>query len=194
MNARRKLERILLQALSRAKVGEGSALVVACSGGPDSTALLHALLSLRQRAGLRLHVAHLNHDFRGQEAVDDAQFVAAMAKKLGLPFTIGEADPTAYQRERGISSFEEAAREVRYRFLTQLAADVNADAVALGHTADDQAETILMRLIQGGGTCRTSGNAAAHPLGRRIIREKRPSCSGPSWNQRETTPMATAWS
>ena len=65
--------------------------------------------------------------------------------------TVDEADPIAYQRERGISSFEEAAREVRYRFLTNLANTINADAIALGHTADDQAETILMHIIRGTG-------------------------------------------
>ena len=151
MQPRRKLESVLRKALQRAGFHRGATLVVACSGGPDSTALLHALLALSPTLGLKLHVAHLNHDFRGQEAEDDAEFVAAMAGKLGLPSTVDEADPIAYQRERGISSFEEAAREVRYRFLTNLANIIDADAIALGHTADDQAETILMHIIRGAG-------------------------------------------
>lgn len=151
MKTRRKLESILRRALHRAGFNRGATLVVACSGGPDSTALLHALVALRPGLNLQLHVAHLNHDFRGQEAEDDARFVGCMAKRLGLSSTIDEADPMAYQRERGISSFEEAAREVRYRFLTNLAHTINADAIALGHTADDQAETILMHLIRGAG-------------------------------------------
>ena len=151
MKPRRKLEGILRKALRRAAFHLEATLVVACSGGPDSTALLHALLALQPALRLKLHVAHLNHDFRGQEAEDDAAFVAAMAEKLGLDSTIDEADPIAYQRERGISSFEEAAREVRYRFLTNLANAIDADAIALGHTADDQAETILMHVIRGAG-------------------------------------------
>ena len=151
MKPRRKLEDILHKALHRTGFNRGATLVVACSGGPDSTALLHALLALRPAMSLNLHVAHLNHDFRGQEAEDDAAFVGEMAANLGLPSTIDEADPIAYQRERGISSFEEAAREVRYRFLTNLAVGINADAIALGHTADDQAETILMHVIRGAG-------------------------------------------
>ena len=151
MKPHRKLESILRKALQRAGFDHGATLVVACSGGPDSTALLHALLALRLALALKLHVAHLNHDFRGQEAEDDAAFVAAMAEKLGLPATVEEADPIAYQRERGISSFEEAAREVRYRFLTNLSNSISADAIVLGHTADDQAETILMHILRGSG-------------------------------------------
>ena len=151
MAPRRKLELVLLKALERTGFHHGATLVVACSGGPDSTALLHALLALQPATGLNLHVAHLNHDFRGQEAEDDAAFVARMARRLNLPSTVEEADPIAYQRERGISSFEEAAREVRYRFLTRLANRIDANAIALGHTADDQAETILMHILRGAG-------------------------------------------
>ena len=151
MAPRRKLELVLQKALERTGLHHGATLVVACSGGPDSTALLHALIALQPTTGLNLHVAHLNHDFRGQEAEDDAAFVAQMACRLNLPSTVEEADPIAYQRERGISSFEEAAREVRYRFLTQLANRIGAYAIALGHTADDQAETILMHIIRGTG-------------------------------------------
>ena len=151
MKAPRKLEIILRKALRRSGFHRAATLVVACSGGPDSTALLHALVALQPTARLKLHVAHLNHDFRGQEAEDDARFVAHMAKRLGLDSTVAEDDPIAYQREMGISSFEEAAREVRYRFLTGLAHRINADAIVLGHTADDQAETILMHLIRGAG-------------------------------------------
>ena len=157
MKAPRKLEIILRRSLQRSGFHQAATLVVACSGGPDSTALLHALVALQPTAHLKLHVAHLNHDFRGQEAEDDARFAAQMAKGLGLDSTVAEADPMAYQREMGISSFEEAAREVRYRFLTGLAHRINADAIALGHTADDQAETILMHLIRGAGLPGLSG-------------------------------------
>ena len=126
-------------------------MVVAASGGPDSTALLYCLAGLRDSMNLSLHLAHLNHDFRGEEAEEDARFAAELARKLGLPRTVDEADPIAYQKEHKLSSFEEAAREVRYDFLTAVAHKVGAFAIVLGHTADDQAETILMHLLRGAG-------------------------------------------
>ena len=125
--------------------------MVAASGGPDSTALLRCLHNLRDEHSLTLHVAHLNHDFRGAEADHDAAFVQRLADGLGLPCSIDKQDPIAYQRERGVSSFEQAAREMRYAFLAFVAASVGADAIALGHTADDQAETVLLHLLRGSG-------------------------------------------
>ena len=139
-------------ALHRAGYASGGAkLVVAVSGGPDSMALMHLLTGLKETARLELHVAHLNHDFRGEEAFVDAQFVADAAKTLGLPCTVAEDDPEAYRRESGVSSFEEAARELRYRFLARVAEAEGAQAVAVGHTADDLAETVLMHVIRGSG-------------------------------------------
>ena len=139
-------------ALERAGYDRGEVvLVVAVSGGPDSVALLYSLLNLSHVAGLKLHIAHLDHDFRGEEAEEDARFVSTLAGRLGLPSTVEKADAVAYQKEAGISSFEEAAREVRYDFLTRVVADQSADAVALGHTADDLAETVLMHVIRGSG-------------------------------------------
>ena len=138
-------------ALERAGyTGGDNLLVVAVSGGPDSMALLYSLLSLRDSAGLRLHVAHLNHNFR-DEAEEDARFASAVANQLGLPVTIEKADPLAYQKKTGLSSFEEAAREVRYGFLARVAERNGAVALALGHTADDLAETVLMHIIRGSG-------------------------------------------
>ena len=126
-------------------------LVVAASGGPDSTALLRCLHSLRDDHRLTLHVAHLNHDFRGAEADHDAAFVQRLADSLGLPCSIDKQDPVSYQREQGVSSFEQAAREMRYAFLSSVASSVGAAAIALGHTADDQAETVLLHLLRGSG-------------------------------------------
>ena len=147
------LEAQVLAALRRVGyASENTRLVVAVSGGPDSMALLHALVAIKNHAGLKLHVAHLNHDFRGDEAAVDARFVAEVADNLALPSTIGKADPAAYQKESGISSFEEAAREVRYSFLSEVAAATCCDAVALGHNSDDLAETVLMHIIRGSGS------------------------------------------
>ncbi len=146
------MEGIVKGALERAGyAGTDIVLVVAVSGGPDSLALLHALLSLEAGGRTGLHVAHLNHNFRGEEAEEDARFVGDVARGLGLPATVEWADPIAYQKERGISSFEEAAREVRYDFLGRVASKVGAAGVALGHTADDLAETVLMHIIRGTG-------------------------------------------
>ena len=127
-----------------------STLLAALSGGADSTALLHALHDLSDALNLTLHVAHFDHNFR-PEAAEDARFAASIAQQLGLPFITEHADPIAYQRQHRISSFEAAARELRYRFLSRAAASINASAVALGHNADDQAETVLMHLIRGSG-------------------------------------------
>ncbi len=147
------IEAQVLAALQRLGCPTGNTgMVVAVSGGPDSMALLHALLALREHAKLDLHVAHLDHDFRGDEAEVDARFVAQVAAGLGLPSTIGKADPADYQRKMGISSFEEAAREVRYSFLGDVAKTTGLGIVALGHTFDDLAETVLMRIMRGSGT------------------------------------------
>ena len=139
-------------ALLRAGYSKGGhTLVVAASGGPDSSALVHCLHRLRDTHRLRLHVAHLNHNFRGEEAYADARFVAALAKELGLDATVEERDVLAFQRARHISSFEQAAREIRYAFLAEVAESTGAAAVATGHTADDVAETVLLHILRGTG-------------------------------------------
>ena len=147
-----RIERQVAAALQRAGYsGNNTLLVVAASGGPDSSALLYSLDHLKDAHALRLHVAHLNHDFRGKEADDDAEFVAALAEELGLPATVEQRDPTEYRRQRRISSFEQLAREMRYMFLAQVAGNTGAKAVAVGHTVDDQAETVLQHVLRGAG-------------------------------------------
>ena len=152
MDVPRRVEGVARKALSRAGyAGTNSRLVVAVSGGPDSMALLHCLVRLKDNLNLSLHIAHLNHDFRGEEAEEDARFVGAAAESLRLPATIGQANPMAHQKKYNISSFEAAAREVRYDFLAKVATQEEASAIALGHTADDQGETILMHILRGSG-------------------------------------------
>lgn len=125
-------------------------LLVAVSGGPDSLALLHVLHSLRAEFGLRLHGAHLNHNLRGDESDEDAEFTAGAFRRMSIPFTSHSADVSTYRRKHKLS-LEDAARRVRYAFLANAVALHNADAIALGHTADDQAETVLMHIIRGSG-------------------------------------------
>jgi len=146
------LEKQVAAALVRAGYsGNDTTLVVALSGGPDSSALLHCLYRLKEQHRLRLHVAHLNHNFRGEEAYEDARFAAAVAKDLGLGATVERRDVLTYQQSRRISSFEQAAREFRYAFLAEVAGAVGAAAVAVGHTSDDLAETVLLHILRGSG-------------------------------------------
>lgn len=134
----------------------GDGVVVAVSGGPDSLALLHLLWSLREAFGLSLHVAHLNHLLRGEAARADAAFVRETAERLGLPVTVEEVPVADLARAEGLS-LEEAGRAARYRFFRRVCAAAGARRVALGHTRDDQAETVLMRLLRGAGPAGLAG-------------------------------------
>lgn len=127
-------------------------VVVGVSGGPDSLALLFLLSSLKAELKLSLHVAHLDHSLRKNSRAD-LEFVAALAQKLKLPFT---AKTVTLE-----NSSEESARTARLAFLFEVAGKVKADKIALGHTLDDQAETVLMRLIRGTGLL---GLAAIVPI------------------------------
>ena len=141
----------------------GVTLIAACSGGPDSTALLLCLARLREAHGFSLRVAHLNHDFRGAEAEADAEFVRELAGRLGLDCHIAKADPLEYQRRQRRASFEQCAREMRYHFLAGAAAAAGAAAVVTGHTADDQAETVLLHLLRGAGLSGLRGMSETAP-------------------------------
>lgn len=159
-----RLESQVAGALVRAGYSaSGTHLVVGISGGPDSSALLHCLFRLREKHDLRLHVAHLNHDFRGEEAEEDARFAAALASGLNLPATVERRDVQFYQRERRISSFEQAARELRYSFFSEVAEGIGASAVAVGHTSDDVAETVLLHILRGSGIQGLRGMSESSP-------------------------------
>lgn len=144
----------------------GERVLVAVSGGPDSVCLLSVLRDLSAELGVSLHIAHLNHLFRGKESEDESLFVARLAEKLGIPATIEQFDVPAFCRERGLSS-QAGAREVRYGFLRRVAGTVSATRIATGHTAADQAETFLMRLLRGAGV---AGLSAIPPVRENIIR------------------------
>lgn len=137
-------------------------IVVGVSGGPDSVCLLHVLFTLREKLGIELHAAHLNHGLRGAESDADAEYVRHLGSELGVPLTIETRNVIAYRSAHGCS-LEEAAREVRYTFLAEIAQALGASAVAVAHTADDQAETVLLHLIRGTGL---SGLKGMRPLSR----------------------------
>jgi tRNA(Ile)-lysidine synthase len=133
-------------------------IVVGVSGGADSLCLLGML----NDAGYKVLVAHLNHKLR-PEAESEAEYVQAIAGKMGLPFILDSADVRSFASEHGYS-LEEAARKLRYRFLFETARIQKAQAVAVAHTADDQVETILMHLVQGAGLTGLKGMSSLSTL------------------------------
>ena len=140
----------------------GDRVLVAVSGGPDSMALLAILRRLAPEMRLDLHVAHLDHGWRGRASARDAEFVRRTAVRLGLPVTVGQLGPQVWMVREGRQSSREArARDLRHRFLVETARGIGARKVALGHTRDDQAESFLMRLLRGSGA---RGLAGIYPV------------------------------
>lgn len=142
-----KLDQVVDTSLLEAGVSAETPLVIGVSGGADSLALLHAIA--QRHAASRLLVAHLHHGMR-DSAEYDAAFVERTAQAWGIRCVIGRADVPAQARQTG-DSLEAAARVARYRFLAATAATFGATYVAVGHTADDQAETVLLHLVRGSG-------------------------------------------
>jgi tRNA(Ile)-lysidine synthase len=128
----------------------GDHLVVAFSGGPDSVALLRALILLSSEYGLRLTTAHLNHGLRGPEADEEEDFVRGISNDLGITCICKTIDIRLLRIGKG-RSLEEIGREERYRFLNDAADRCGAGKIATGHHRDDQAETVLINLIRGSG-------------------------------------------
>jgi tRNA(Ile)-lysidine synthase len=142
-------------------------VLVGVSGGPDSVALVHILRELAPAVSLRLGIAHLNHGLRGQDADNDADFVSSLADKLDLPFHIKKEDIRSFADKEKLS-IEEAARHVRYAFFDEIARKQGYNKIALGHHADDNAESILMFIIKGTGPAGMAGIAPVRE--ERIIR------------------------
>ena len=135
---------------------KGDRVLVALSGGPDSVALLYGLLAIQPEFDLKLYLAHLNHKLRGAESDEDERFVKELAGSLKLRFFSKRVDVQKESKRRKLS-IEECAREIRYEYLQKIAERIKADKIALGHQADDQAETFLMRLLRGAGGAGLSG-------------------------------------
>jgi tRNA(Ile)-lysidine synthase len=144
-------------------MARGDRVVVAVSGGPDSVALLYLLWQLRYDLGVHLHVAHLDHGLRGGDSQRDARYTRRLARRLKLPITLERIQLSAGM----VGSLEEQAREARYAFLERVAIEVKARRIATGHSADDQAETVLMRILRGAGS---AGLAGIPPVRGKIVR------------------------
>jgi tRNA(Ile)-lysidine synthase len=162
-------ERVTATARKHQMFEPGQTVLVACSGGPDSTCLLHALHALGRLFRIQVVAFHFDHHLRPDSA-DDATYVRRQAERLGVPAAFREAA----DRPRKGQSVEAWARMARYAALTQAAADLGAEVAALGHTADDQAETLLVGLFRGGGIDSLAGMPAVGSLPPRGFPAARP--------------------
>ncbi len=144
----------------------GDRVGVAVSGGADSVALLRLLLRLRDDLGITLAVVHFNHALRGAESDGDAEFVAQLAQANGLEFITAREDVAA-QAQRQSRNLEDMARQLRYAFFARVVADARATRIAVAHTADDQAETVLAHIIRGTGL---TGLGGIHPAAGAVVR------------------------
>jgi tRNA(Ile)-lysidine synthase len=147
------IERVLFILHHNCQIDLSTPLVVGVSGGPDSLCLIDILV----RQGYNVVVAHFNHLLR-PESTEEARRVEALASQHAVPYSGDSQDVAQFARDQGLS-VEEAARELRYRFLFSVAQRHNAQAVTVGHTADDQVETVLMHMLRGAGTDGLSGMA-----------------------------------
>ncbi|OGC23346.1 tRNA lysidine(34) synthetase TilS [candidate division WOR-1 bacterium RIFOXYB2_FULL_42_35] len=129
---------------------KGDTVLAAVSGGADSVALLNLLASCQEQFKLKLHVAHLNHLLRKNDAELDVRYVQNISQSLGIPAIVEAIDVAEFAKTHKLG-IEAAARKVRYGFLERVAERIGANKIAVGHTADDNVETFLMRLLRGSG-------------------------------------------
>ncbi|WP_300277188.1 tRNA lysidine(34) synthetase TilS, partial [Peptacetobacter sp.] len=131
-------------------ISDGDKIIVALSGGPDSVCLIHLLNRLKESRNLEIYAAHLNHQIRGIEAQMDAMYVSELCNKLNIPVFIKSVDVPAYCEKNGLS-LEEGARKVRYEMLYEIKRRTGSNKIAVGHNMNDQAETVIMRIMRGTG-------------------------------------------
>ena len=136
--------------ISKNLIESGDTILGAISGGPDSMAMLNCLVLLKKDLKFKLLIAHVNHGVRGEYAKRDQEFVRMVAKDYNIPYFTKNVDMVAYGKELGISS-EEAGRILRYGFFRKILSDYGGGKIAVAHNKNDQAETILHRIIRGTG-------------------------------------------
>ena len=160
--------RVAAAARAKALLRPGDRVLVAVSGGPDSVALLSVLAALAPSWDLTLRAVHINHGLRGLESDEDAAFVASLCDRLGVPLVVERVPLSGSAgRQRG-RSLQEQAREARYAAMARVATAHRMDKLAVGHTADDQAETLVMWMLRGSGTAGLAG--IPHARGPLVIR------------------------
>jgi tRNA(Ile)-lysidine synthase len=131
-------------------ISPGDLIIAGVSGGPDSLVMLHLLKGLQKEFNFKLHVGHVDHSLRGEEAEEEARWVKETAENWGISCTVTKVNVPQYVQETGVS-VEEAGHILRKRFFLELLAEVGAQKIALAHQADDQAETVLMHFLVGAG-------------------------------------------
>lgn len=144
------IESVLKTIKENKMFNRGDKVIVAVSGGPDSICLLHILYVLQKKLGITLYAAHLNHCLRGEEADADEEYVKKFCENLNIQFRSKRVNVEKIAKERNLSC-ESAGREIRYEFFEEFRKEIEAEKVALAHNANDQAETILMRIMRGTG-------------------------------------------
>lgn len=144
----------------------GETVLAGLSGGPDSVCMLHILNGLRERYNLTLHAVYIDHGLRPGETVKEREFCKKLCDSLNLQFVAKSVEVKSFAQTQGLN-MQEAARQLRYATYDETAYALRADRIALGHTADDQAETLLMRLLRGAGP---TGLAGIPPVRKSIIR------------------------
>lgn len=148
--------------LDTCRVG-GPRVLLAVSGGADSVAMLRGCIELRDQYRLELHAAHLNHGLRAEASKADADWLAGLCRQWNVPCSLETRDVREFGRQRGLG-IEEAARQARYLFLEETARRQGCPSVAVAHTADDQAETILHHIVRGTGMAGLRGMRSVRAL------------------------------
>ena len=143
-------EKVLSTINKHELIQKGDKIVVGLSGGPDSVCLLHILSRLKEELDLEIYAAHLNHQIRGIEAQKDAFYISKLCEEMGITFFIKSINVLEYCEKNGVS-IEEGARKLRYEMFYEIKNNTRANKIAIGHNLNDQAETILMRMMRGTG-------------------------------------------
>ncbi|MCA9041935.1 MAG: tRNA lysidine(34) synthetase TilS [Planctomycetaceae bacterium] len=151
----------------QAGMAEG-AVLIGLSGGPDSVALIRGLMNLREEYSIEIHAAHLNHQLRGEESDQDADWVKQFCEQNKIPLTLKSLPVAEYAREKRLG-IEEAARRVRYEFLNETASELECRQIGLAHHADDQVETVLHHFLRGTGLRGLAGMKMRRQLNEKLV-------------------------
>lgn len=154
------IDKVYNYIIENSMIQNGDKVMIALSGGPDSVCLLHILYRLKEKFNIELYAAHLNHCIRGIEADGDEQYAKELCINLGIKFFSKRVDVEGYAEEKGISC-EVAGREVRYNFFEEIKNKEGINKIALAHNANDQAETVLLRIMRG---CGVDGLCGIRPV------------------------------